>query len=159
MKYAVFAFFVLTLAILACRKATPCELNPSSCVTTTTPTPAGALAPTVTATRLVAVTQESLPGSQTGPEAKEEARVTASRSLNVRERAGEREPVVGYLWFGELVELTGHCARLPLPVRARTQTGGQTSGWAEITWESGLPEQTGTAWVNARYLSETKCRF
>src|SRR3990167_9345635 len=127
MKYAVFAFFVLTLAILACRKATPCELNPSSCVTTTTPTPAGALAPTVTATSLVAVTQES-------PEAVV-SKVTASRSLNVRKRAGEREPVVGYLWFGERVELTGKCER----------------GWAEITWESGL------AWVNADYLSDNYC--
>ena len=62
--------------------------------------------------------------------------VTAFRSLNVRKRAGEREPVVGYLWFGERVELTGYCTR----------------GWAEITWESG------TAWVNSDYLSDNECK-
>jgi len=89
-----------------------------------------ALAPAVTATRLpkqivVAVTQDNLV-----------AVVTAFRSLNVRKRAGEREPVVGYLWFGERVELTGYCTR----------------GWAEITWESG------TAWVNSDYLSDNECK-
>jgi uncharacterized protein YgiM (DUF1202 family) len=84
-----------------------------------------ALAPAVTATSTVVVTQEAV-----------EARVTASRSLNVRKRAGAREPVVGYLWFGERVELTGNCAR----------------GWAEITWESGL------AWVNSKYLSDNYCK-
>ena len=110
------AFFFLALAVLACaveiQNGTP------------------ALAPAVTATRLpkqivVAVTQDNLV-----------AVVTAFRSLNVRKRAGEREPVVGYLWFGERVELTGYCTR----------------GWAEITWESG------TAWVNSDYLSENECK-
>lgn len=57
------------------------------------------------------------------------------RSLNVRERAGEDQKVVGALYAGDPVVLTGSCL----------------NGWAEIAW------QDGTAWVNADYLSQNKC--
>ena len=63
------------------------------------------------------------------------ARVTAFRSLNVRVERGHDKPIVGYRWHGDLVVMTGVCDR----------------GWAEIVWESG------TAWVNADYLSKNKC--
>lgn len=63
------------------------------------------------------------------------AQVTAIRSLNVRERAGDDQPVVGYLYSGDGVNLTGACL----------------NGWAQIVWRDG------TAWVNASYLSENKC--
>lgn len=64
------------------------------------------------------------------------ADVTAIQSLNVRQRAGEHERVIGALYHGDQVTLTGNCAK----------------GWAEIVWKDG------TAWVNADYLSENKCR-
>ncbi len=63
------------------------------------------------------------------------ASVTAMRSLNVRASVGEDKPVVGALYSGDPVVLTGICL----------------DGWAEIRWKGG------TAWVNAGYLSKNKC--
>lgn len=85
-----------------------------------------------TSTNLVAVKTTPLP---TGTRTPVPAIVTAMRSLNVRQRAGDDQRVVGYLYSGEDVTLTGQC----------------NSGWAEISW------QDGTAWVNAMYLSMNKC--
>ena len=62
--------------------------------------------------------------------------VTATQSLNIRERAGWKQVrVLGVLYHGDEVILTGTCS----------------DGWAEIVWEDG------TAWVNARFLSKNKC--
>lgn len=61
------------------------------------------------------------------------SKVTAYQSIHVRaERMGLR---IGYLYYGNTVTLTGACDH----------------GWAEIVWNDG------TAWVNARYLSQNKC--
>jgi uncharacterized protein YgiM (DUF1202 family) len=64
------------------------------------------------------------------------AQVTAFQSLNIRVRPGEREAVAGYLYNGNIVTLTGRCSE----------------GWAQIEW------QGRTAWVNAKYLSDNKCK-
>jgi hypothetical protein len=66
------------------------------------------------------------------------AEVTAFQSLHVRERAGTDQIVIGYLYHGDQVELTGQCSEDP-------------EGWAEIVWKDG------TAWVNADFLSKNKC--
>lgn len=84
---------------------------------------------TPTATRQITATRTPR------PTATRSADVTAARSLNVRERAGEYERVIGALYFQDIVTLTGSCAH----------------GWAEILWNSG------TAWVNADYLTKNKC--
>lgn len=65
-----------------------------------------------------------------------QAVVTATRSLNVRESAGNNQRVIGVLFSGETVELTGECAK----------------GWAQIVWKNGV------AYVNAKYLSDNKCK-
>jgi uncharacterized protein YgiM (DUF1202 family) len=62
--------------------------------------------------------------------------VTASQSLNVRVRPGEKSAVTGYLYNGNAVTLTNKCSK----------------GWAQIVWKSA------TAWVKARFLSENKCQ-
>lgn len=62
--------------------------------------------------------------------------VTASLSLNVRQSPGEHERVIGALYNGDPVVMTGKCS----------------DGWAQIEW------QGGKAWVNAGYLSENKCK-
>jgi len=69
------------------------------------------------------------------PTATRQAKVTATRSLNVRESAGEDKLVIGYLYHGDSVTLTEKCQ----------------DGWAEILFEDG------TAWVNADYLTKNKC--
>jgi uncharacterized protein YraI len=63
------------------------------------------------------------------------AQVTALRSLNVRKSVGDDQPVVGALYNGNPVKLTGNCRE----------------GWAEIRWK------VGTAWVNADYISKNIC--
>lgn len=69
------------------------------------------------------------------------ADVTAVQSLNVRERAGDDKRVLGALYNGNSVILTGKCSVDPDPL-----------GWAEIVWG-----ESGTAWVNADFLSKNKC--
>ena len=64
------------------------------------------------------------------------ASVTALQSLNVRQRAGEYQKVIGALYAGDLVTLTGDCS----------------DGWAEIIWSDSV------AWVNSDYLSENRCK-
>jgi uncharacterized protein YgiM (DUF1202 family) len=61
--------------------------------------------------------------------------VSATHALHVRVRPGEHQAVIGYLYRADTVTLTGSCR----------------SGWAQIIW------QGGTAWVNARFLSENSC--
>lgn len=92
--------------------------------------------PTVSNTPLPTVEPEILPTVANTP--LPTAQVMAVKSLNVRNRAGTRERVIGALYSQDSVTLTGRCSAEP-------------SGWAEIVWESG------TAWVNADYLSENKC--
>lgn len=63
--------------------------------------------------------------------------VTAIRSLNVRVRPSEQSSAYKKgLYHGDGVTLTGKCYR----------------GWAQIEWLDG------TAWVNADYLSDNKCK-
>ena len=64
------------------------------------------------------------------------ATVTATRSLNVRKDPGNRARVIGALFSGDRVELTGLCR----------------DGWAQIVWKDS------TAWVNASFLSENICQ-
>lgn len=64
-------------------------------------------------------------------------RVTAIRALNVRVRPSEQSPAYREgLYHGSTVTLTGKCSE----------------GWAQIEWLNG------TAWVNADYLSDNKCK-
>lgn len=64
------------------------------------------------------------------------ATVTASQSLHVRRSATDKAAVIGYLYHGDAVTLTGKC---------------QTN-WAQIVWKSS------TAWVNSKFLSDNKCK-
>jgi uncharacterized protein YgiM (DUF1202 family) len=64
------------------------------------------------------------------------AEVTAAQSLNVRVRPGEQSAVTGYLYHGDVIQLSGRCQ----------------TGWAEIVWKQSV------AWVNSNYLSENKCQ-
>jgi len=64
------------------------------------------------------------------------ATVTAMQSLNVRQFPGHDKPGIGVLYHGDIVVMTGNCTR----------------GWAEIVWKGGV------AWLNARYLSDNKCK-
>lgn len=91
-----------------------------------------ATAPTITptATRFVLATRT------TEPAATSQVSVTATRSLNVRVRPGERERVIGYLYSGDPVTLIGKCQ----------------NGWAQIKFKNQA------AWVNARYLSDNRCK-
>jgi uncharacterized protein YgiM (DUF1202 family) len=93
-------------------------------------TPAWAPMPLLTPTHNA--TETALPTPKSSPN----ALVTASLSLNVRVRPGEQARVVGYLYTGNTVTLTNVCS----------------SGWAQIQWRGG------TAWVNAKYLSDNKCK-
>src|ERR1043165_9593468 len=67
------------------------------------------------------------------------AKVTVSQSLNVRQSPGKTARVIGYLYRGNQVVMTGKCSRDP-------------KGWAEIKWKNG------TAWINARFLSDNLCK-
>lgn len=117
MKRAKLPFLCLVAVVLACSGPTIPTITPTAESTATR-------SPEATATRLVA--------------AQSQAYVTATRSLNVRVRPGERERVIGALYFGDLVTLTGECSKDP-------------KGWAQIEW------QDGTAWVRAKFLSQNKC--
>jgi uncharacterized protein YgiM (DUF1202 family) len=61
--------------------------------------------------------------------------VTAYEALHVRQHPTTAAAVVGYLYNSDPVTLTGTCQ----------------TGWAQIRW------QDGTAWVNAKYLSDNIC--
>ena len=104
----------LVAASLAC--VVPVSGSVLPITPTTAPTATRLIQPTNTATR--------------------QAVVTATRSLNVRERAGNDQRVIGVLFSGETVDLTGECDH----------------GWAQISWKDDI------AWVNARYLSDNKCK-
>lgn len=62
--------------------------------------------------------------------------VTAIRSLNVRESAGEDQAVIGNLYYGDVVSLAGECDQ---------------QGWVVVS----LGDLTG--WVNADYLTPSPC--
>lgn len=111
---------ILVLAQMACLVAVPAQMSDS----TQEPQP--------TQTNLVAVNTLLVSSSETPSGS---VRVTATRSLNVRERAGTDARVIGTLWNNDLVAVIG-CS----------------GGWAQITWKGG------TAWVNARYLSDNQCK-
>lgn len=64
------------------------------------------------------------------------ATVTALRSLNVRAGPGENKKVIGWLYAGNEIQLTGEC----------------DSGWARIEWDGSA------AWVNSDYLSDNLCK-
>jgi hypothetical protein len=118
--------FLLAAIALACSGPTVPTLV---AVSTETPSP--------TATSLVAAPKIS--ATRTPPAATRLATVIASRSLHVRAEPGERAVVVGYLYTGDPVELTGECSEDP-------------AGWAQIEWDDG------TAWVRAKFLSDNECQ-
>ncbi|RPI95527.1 MAG: hypothetical protein EHM40_02935 [Chloroflexi bacterium] len=62
--------------------------------------------------------------------------VTAIQSLHVRQEPNENASVIGYLYSGDNVTLTGECL----------------GGWAQIEWNGDV------AWVNASFLSENECQ-
>lgn len=62
--------------------------------------------------------------------------VTAFEALHVRAAPGYQSDVIGYLYSGDSVTLTGKCQ----------------TGWAQIEWRGA------NAWVNARFLSDNKCQ-
>jgi len=115
-----FALAILSLAMLAC-------LVP---VGNSLPTKAPQ---TETALAISTETATPLP-----TQASALAIVTATRSLNVRERAGNDQRVIGVLFSGDTVQLTGVCST-------------DRKGWAQIKWKDG------TAYVSAKYLSDNQC--
>jgi uncharacterized protein YgiM (DUF1202 family) len=96
---------------------------------TLAPSPVPTATRYITATRLPTVTATRLV-----------AVVIAAESLHVRVRPGEQQAVIGYLYHADTVTLTGSCR----------------SGWAQIIWHAA--SGSGTAWVNARFLSGEVCQ-
>ena len=106
-----FGLVILVLAILSCRVSV--GENPASVA--------------------IATTEESPTLISNTPA---RASVTAVQSLNVRQRAGEDQKVIGALYAGDDVILTGECS----------------DGWAEIIWAESV------AWVNADFISDNLCK-
>jgi uncharacterized protein YgiM (DUF1202 family) len=106
------ALFCLVAFGLACSQPIPAA-QPTA--TRTLPAPKPVI--TATATRLVAV-------------------VTAYQALHARQDHSNKALVLGYLYSGDTVTLTGRCS----------------AGWAEIEFKDS------TAWVSAKYLSNNKCK-
>lgn len=98
--------------------------------------PAWAVVPTAltTSSPVLSETPTTVPGAITTPATT--VQVTALRSLHIRQQPSEHAVVIGYLYRDDVVALTGKCS----------------DGWAEIEWNDAL------AWVNARYLSDNKCK-
>lgn len=120
MKRLSFAL-AIALAMLSCAIQTPNQLP---------------MLELPTETNALAIRPKSEPKLPTIESALAIATVTASQSLNVRERADwQQVRVLGVLYHGDQVELTGTCSGV----------------WAEIVWEDG------TAWVNSKFLSQNKC--
>jgi len=115
------ALLFLVLALAACSP----EIMPAI----TDPLPTVSPAPTA---ELLAVPAVSTPTA----ELPTVSTVTAVQSLHVRQEPNENAPVIGYLYSGDNVTLTGECL----------------GGWAQIEWNGGA------AWVNARFLSENECQ-
>jgi uncharacterized protein YgiM (DUF1202 family) len=82
------------------------------------------------------VLETSIPSPTLSPTLYPTHRVTAARSLNVRQTPGTQARVIGALYTDDPVQMTGKCK----------------TGWAEIVWK------TGRAWVNAGYLSDNLCK-
>jgi hypothetical protein len=102
----------------------------------------GPTVPTLVAASINAEpTATSLVAPQSTPTATRLVAQVTADSLHVRVRPGEHSPLAkpGYLYHADSVTLTNKCSTDP-------------AGWAEIRW------QDGTAWVNARFLSENNCQ-
>lgn len=108
------ALLALVMTVLACQLQAP-----HAVMAVMTPTPMPAPKP-------IRAVMTLYPGT---------ARVIAIQSLNVRQAPGHDNPVIGALYHGNTVVMTGKCH----------------AGWAEIRWKSS------TAYVNARYLSGDPC--
>jgi hypothetical protein len=94
--------------------------------------PSGTTVPTTPASTVVKAATTVPPKPKTPDNTLTTVQVTAT-TLHVRtEPMGLR---IGYLYYANTVTLTGSCR----------------SGWAQIRW------QDGTAWVNARFLSDNIC--
>jgi hypothetical protein len=101
--------------------------------------PSGTTVPTTPAPTVVkaATTVPSKP--KTPDNTLTTVKVTAYQALHVRQQPGIGNTVLGYLYNSDTVTLTSVCS-------------DDTAGWAQIVW------QAGTAWVNARFLSENSCQ-
>jgi len=97
--------------------------------------PAWSVTPTVVAAPL-AVLSTPTTVVTTPQKAVITARVTAAQSLHIRQHPSDRSKVLGYFYNSDQATLTGACSH----------------GWAQIIWKSA------TAWVNADYLSDNKCK-
>ena len=92
--------------------------------------------PTPTAPARATATARALPSLKNTNIPQHSAIVTALRSLNVRAAPGVTNKVIGALWAGNEIRLTGKC----------------DSGWAQIEWDGQ------SAWVKASYLSDNRCQ-
>jgi hypothetical protein len=110
MRRVVLALAVLALAFIACRKATPCELDPSQCPSPTPAASTRAPLPTPTAERVTATFTPMIPVIV-------QTAIVRQVSVNVRD-AANGDPTGEYVYSGDevvILEIDGDWVRIQEP--------------------------------------------